>query len=391
MEWEVAGKGSGQNPPNGAAPSSTPGPEKKKRKWWKTALIVIVALFLLVNISNCGSKKNSAESSNLSWPTSGLAAQLPKPESNKGKIDNNSDTSFRATVAKYDDAKYAKYVDACKEKGFTVDAESGTTSSGYDAFNENGDKLELDLYSSSKEMHVSLTAAKELKSIEWPTTGAGALAPKPASTIGAINSNSDTAFSATIGDTSLDAFSSYADACNNAGFNIDAKKSEKYYSASNADGFTISVKYEGASRISISVKAPEQKSGDGSSSNSAASSSASSATSSSASSSSASSKIKELASALSSDSSNSAQPTDFRSTIDSYEAFMNKYVDFMTKYKDSGSPASMFVDYTKMLKQYNDYSKQVAALDDGTLSTDDLNYLNDANLRIAQRLAEIPQ
>ena len=54
--------------------------------------------------------------------------------------------------------------------------------------------------------------------------------------------------------------------------------------------------------------------------------------------------------------------------MDSYEAFFDKYVDFMKTYQDSDDAIGMMSDYAEYMKQYADYMEK---LDE--VNTDDLS------------------
>ena len=107
----------------------------------KVSIFVLCILFVL-SLTACNGD---------AWPTTGLGAMLPKPSSGTVKNIINDD-SFYATVDKAKNDEFAKYIDACKEKGYTVDAkEDGDT---YDAFNEDGYRLSLTSYSSNNSINI---------------------------------------------------------------------------------------------------------------------------------------------------------------------------------------------------------------------------------------------
>ena len=76
--------------------------------------------------------------------------------------------------------------------------------------------------------------------------------------------------------------------------------------------------------------------------------------------------------------------------VDEWEAFMNKYCDFMETYNsDSGNVVSMALDYADMMSQYSDWAEKMDAVDDSDLSAEDVQYYIDAQSRINKRLLEI--
>lgn len=75
--------------------------------------------------------------------------------------------------------------------------------------------------------------------------------------------------------------------------------------------------------------------------------------------------------------------------MDSYEAFMNEYVDFMIKYKDSDNAVSMLADYSSMMSRYADMMETIDAIDEGSLSAADDAYYLQVQSRVLQRLSEV--
>ncbi len=262
MDWEVAGKDKGAA--GGAAPKS-PNRKGKKMKKRVIAAVVIVAAIALLNIQSC----IKSQPKNLSWPTSGLATMLPDPPTKKGEVNTDSDKSFSADIAGVSDEQYKSYVESCKEKGFTTDAETGTDT--YEAYSNEGYKLRLTHYSfsSDNEMSISLDAPIVMGTLTWPTSGVGSNAPAPTSKKGKVDSDSSTWFHAYVGDTDKSAYSTYVDACIAAGFDVDYHKGDTTFYADRSDGVHINVEYKGFNTISVTVKIQKSDSSDSKSDSSA--------------------------------------------------------------------------------------------------------------------------
>ena len=245
----------------------------------------------------------------------------------------------------------------------------------YEAYTEDGNHLRLSYYSSSKEISVMLDAAVEMSDLAWPTSGAGALVPAPASKKGKVSADRSTYFSASVGDTDASAFAAYADACIAAGFNVDYSKGDTSFNAKNADGVKVSLSYKGFNTMEVSVD-----SSDASSASAPAP---------------AENQKSDGASASSGDSSASSVSggvtPSFKETMDSYEDFMNQYVDFMKKYKESGNDAAMLADYGKMMTSYADWVSKIDDIDEDALSASDCAYYLEVQGRVTQKLAEIGQ
>lgn len=362
MKWEPAGKAGG----SGTVGAKKPGP-------LAIAAIAVVVLIVLGTISRCSGGGDSKKSEVLDWPSTGLAASLPKPESSEGSVIANSDQIFSASVKGCDRSGFEAYVSACKDKGFTVEATDGGDE--FEAYDEDGAHLKISFYSSSEEMAVNLEAALELGTISWPASGPGALLPAPVSTTGKIESDSSTHFSAKVGEMSADDFAAYVDSCIAAGFSVDYKKGDQSFSADNADGAHVNLSYEGNGVMTVSVDAPDEPAEEAPASEAPAEQAP------------AAEAPAEQAPAADTSSS-----SDFRAFMDSYEAFMNEYVDFMNTYNsNSDNVVSMALDYARMMARYNEFMSKYDEIDESSLSQDDLQYYLDVTSRVTARLAEVGQ
>lgn len=84
----------------------------------------------------------------------------------------------------------------------------------------------------------------------------------------------------------------------------------------------------------------------------------------------------------------SSSNSQWRQVLSDYEAFMNKYVDFMKKYKNSSNTSSMLADYSKLMKEYADWTKKIGDMK-SDLSGDDLSYYLEVMGRISKKLSEV--
>ena len=381
MDWEVAGQGGSSS--EGSAPEPK-APKRKggKLKKWVIVAAVIAVVVAVVKVQSC--VKNQPKS--LSWPTTGLATMLPDPPTKKGEVNGDSDSRFSADIDKCSESQYKEYVEACKEKSFTVDADNSTSS--YEAYNNDGYKLHLYYSSTSEEMSITLEAPIAMGTLTWPSSGAGSYAPTPSSKKGKIDSDSSTYFYAYVGDTDATGYSTYVDACISAGFDVDYHRSDANFYADNAAGAHISVESVGYNTMTVRVDASKVTS------TAAETPAAETKSSSSANSSEAEAQAEETSAATESAdsgaaSTSSAGSSDLRQFTDEYEAFMNSYCDFMEKYNSSSNTVSMMADYAKMMKDYTDWTAKAASYDFSDASVDDLAYYNAANERILERLSKL--
>ncbi|MBQ6154117.1 MAG: hypothetical protein IJJ15_10245 [Ruminococcus sp.] len=104
-----------------------------------------------------------------SFPTDGIAARLPAPKSNIGRIVSDSSDYFHIKVGETSQADFTAYVEDCKEKGFTVDYDK--TSSRYSAYDQEGYYLCISYDSDDSVMDITLDAPeKETKAPTENTT-----------------------------------------------------------------------------------------------------------------------------------------------------------------------------------------------------------------------------
>ncbi len=77
--------------------------------------------------------------------------------------------------------------------------------------------------------------------------------------------------------------------------------------------------------------------------------------------------------------------------LDSYEAYMDEYVEFMQKYAkaDANSMAAMMGDYFSMLSRYADFSEKIDALGEADLTNAELAYYLEVTNRVSQKLLKV--
>ncbi len=79
--------------------------------------------------------------------------------------------------------------------------------------------------------------------------------------------------------------------------------------------------------------------------------------------------------------------------LDSYEAAMNQYCDFMEKYNSASATdqAGMLADYAQMVATYSDFAAKADAYDEDDLSNEELAYYMDVMNRVNKRLLEVAE
>ncbi|MBP3610988.1 MAG: zinc ribbon domain-containing protein [Lachnospiraceae bacterium] len=97
-------------------------------------------------------------SEELIWPSIGLAKLIPKPNGTKGKIEIENHSQLCVYVGETSKDDYLTYVDACIEKGFTIDYSRSDTV--FSADNKKGDSLRVE-YVGNNIMRISIYASDD--------------------------------------------------------------------------------------------------------------------------------------------------------------------------------------------------------------------------------------
>lgn len=322
----------------------------------KKILSVILCLLLCLSLCACGGEK-------VAWSDMVLGEMLPEPPANKGEIHENSNEELWIDIYNISDKQFADYVNACKEKGFTVDAQSDSIS--YDAYNSEGYKLGISHYGNGEEMTIDLEIPMEMSTIIWPTSVAGSKIPAPKSSIGKFSYEYDDNFFVYVGNTTKTDYAEYVAACLNAGFNVDYSKGDDYYYADNSDGWHVDIRYIGNNIISIDIDAPSEDD----SGNDVTTSPAAPPT-------------------QSTTDNNSIAP-DFKAAMDSYEKFMDEYVAFMKKYSANPTDMSLLADYADYMSKYADFVDDFEDWDDEDMNAAEAAYYIEVQARVNKKLLEI--
>ena len=190
------------------------------------------------------------------WEDSTLGALLEEPDPEKTAIYTSSAARFSADVSDVTQAQFRAYVESCADRGFSVDADKDDT--GYIAFDENGNKLDLDYYQYLQEMSIRMSAPLEMGELFWPTSKLASLLPKPESETGLLDRESNDSLAIYVGDTSRRAYAEYVQRCIDAGFDVNYNRDERQFYASDSDGRRLTVRYYGNNIMEIELYDAEQ-------------------------------------------------------------------------------------------------------------------------------------
>lgn len=333
----------------------------------KKVLCAVLALMMVLCLAACGGET-------IVWDDIILGDKLPVPPANKGEIHTNAADDLWIDINDLSDKQFNDYVEACKEMGFTVDAESN--SSSYNAYNAEGYKLSLGHYGSDADMSIQLDAPMEMGTITWPTSIAGQMLPTPKSTTGKFSYEYEDNFFVYVGNTTRDDYAEYVAACSEKGFNVDYNKGDDYYYADNSEGWHISLRYEGNNIMTIDIDAPSE---DDSKETTPATQPSTEPSS------------EATTPATEDKKDNNAIDPEFKAAMDSYEEFMDEYVAFMKKYKANPTDLSLLTDYANYMSKYADFVEDFEKWEDEEMNAAETAYYIDVQARVSKKLLEAAQ
>lgn len=341
----------------------------------KKYLLMFLVTTMILLITGCGGGKKD-----YNWDENSIANVLPQPETKKVEIISDNEDIFYAVVKKYSETDYKDYVEKCKQNGFDVDIETDDMS--FCAYNQDGYKLNLMYY--DKELSIELEAPKEFGELKWPSSEIARLLPVPQSSVGEIEWEASYGFVIYVGETPLEDYNSYVDECSQKGFIVDYQKGDDYYYADNNEGYSLTLRYEGNDTMFVRIDEPDSTE----ISNSEVDDNIDSTTTADTTDS---SEDTDLEGDKNTDETKAGVSPDFKKAMDSYEEFIDDYVEFMKKYKDSDDVLSMTADYADYMKQYTETMEAISEIDEENLSTADALYYAEVSGRISAKLLEIAE
>ncbi len=348
---------------------------------WFITLSILLAIVLLVIIIFAAVKVGGGNK--LNWSELELGDKLPEPQKLGGKISSNNSESLSLVIFRIKEQEFNDYVKECKNAGYNVDIVHDSLGSMYEAFNEEGYNLYLSYSSFEKSMRINLSepATVKMKDFDWPDNDLCSLLPAPKSNFGYFNSNSSSYLSVSIGNTSVQDFEDYVEACQDSGFNVDYSSTDTTFSAKNSDGYSLYVKYAGVNVMEITLHAPSKDTDDDTTIDESSPTEEEPEESK--------EPEKEPASSKPEDSSSSDDglSTEFKNAMDSYEEFMDDYIDFMEKYQNSdGTDLSLITEYTEYMNKYAQVCEDFEAWDSKDMNSAEAAYYLEVQTRVNQKL-----
>ncbi len=360
---------------------------KAPKKGFHTVLAIAAFVLIIPFFTVGGGSSYTAKAQAIEWDTLDLGEKLPVIQKGKGHIYSNSNDRLSLSIDGYEEKDYKAYRDACIAFGYTVEAEE--SSSSYRAFNEEGYCVKLNRRSSK--LDIQLDAPETLAPFEWPTNGLALLLPQPASAVGRTMQDSGTAFEIKVGETTPEVYKAYVKACEEAGFTANHNKTDTAFSASNADGYRITVSYLGFRVMKIRIEAPEvseapeasepENPEDGGTADAPQDTAADTAV------------LPDTTPET--DNADSANETglrpDFKAAMDSYEAFMGEYCDFMAAYSANPSDLTLIAKYATYLEKYTKLAEDFDKWNSEDMNAAEVAYYAEVQARVSKKLLEVSQ
>ena len=234
---------------------------KRRKLQWKIGLILaaVFAVILLPVLSELSYSVSSSDyhreraEKTYAWPKSGLPSLIPQPLSLNGEmyLDAGKTLSVYAANTSFDE--YNQYLEDCKESGFTIGMNQ--YSSYYEAYDEQGNYLDLSFDEDYNEMHIRLEKAIETAPIEWPENPLAQLLPIPPSLDGNVLQDSNDSCVIYLAGMTKTEFSSYARKCMQAGFSESYLQETTFYGSDENDN-RLSMDYLPSRLVKIQISAP---------------------------------------------------------------------------------------------------------------------------------------
>lgn len=78
--------------------------------------------------------------------------------------------------------------------------------------------------------------------------------------------------------------------------------------------------------------------------------------------------------------------SELKAFLDSYEEFMERYIDFLADYQAAADQSSMLTEYLSLMQEYADFAAKAEAYNDAEMNTVDAAYYLEVTSRVAQKL-----
>lgn len=315
----------------------------------------------------------------LHWPSSGLASELPMPNMKYGKILADSGTGFRAELNGAEQNDFDRYRTLCEKKGYVFELGDAGRDIGY---NEEEYRLEIEFAKGAGTISVMLDAPPETAVLSWPVSEFSASLPEPASLRGVIHSNEPDYLDVTICDMSAEDISAYIDLLNGAAYAGNFQRSGNSYRAEDESGEkevsvepgehqTMRLELRKVEKLPEPTAEPERQATPVPTQEPAAEPTTEPAA-----------TPEPSAESVPS----SGVRPEFRKLMEDYEAFYDRYIEFMKTYSSSSDQLGMMQDYLALLQQLQEWEKSIDDVDESTLTPEEDQLYLETTMRVLNKL-----
>lgn len=228
---------------------------KDKTHHLHTIFVIIAIILIIPVVGNIGNE--TVIMADTDWNIIFLKDKIPEPDSKKIEIHDNSDVELWIDIHNFPEETYYNYVTSCKKYGYVNEAHNDSRS--YEAYDDEGYKLDLSYYRSGGELSLKLEAPAELSEINWESHNISKVLPEPPSELGVYTSESNERSSLIVGGITKEQYLEYCESCRKIGFTIEESGYDSSFSAYNGEGYELDILYTAGNReMNITLIYPMQ-------------------------------------------------------------------------------------------------------------------------------------
>ena len=205
--------------------------------------------------------------------------------------------------------------------------------------------------------------------------------PEPKSNEGTDFYDYDDSLTVTVSNTTKNDYNEYVEKCEtDYGFTTEKKKTSDSFSAVNSENYSLSLTYDDDDKemtIQLELMAEDTAETVESTDTTVAPAEEEST------------ESKQTVAKPAESNSTSGMSKEFKDAMDSYEKFMNEYVEFMKKYNSNPNDIGLLTEYSKYLKNYNDMCSKFEKWKNEDLNSAEMAYYLDVQSRVSKKLLEV--
>lgn len=201
--------------------------------------------------------------------------------------------------------------------------------------------------------------------IRWSSSKLAKLLPVPKSSVGGTIVDNPSGYTVYIAETSFDDYYDYVVACEEAGFTVDYFKGDDYFYGNNSDGYGLILLYDQEECVmSVDVYPLDETYTPAPASTE---------------------EPTEVIESSAGTNSDEVTP-EFKEMMDSYEAFIDEYIEFLINYNNSKQTPELLRSYADYMTKYNELTATMdEVLDGDSMSEADAYYALDTLNRIEEK------